>query len=171
MIKGQLQEHEYNSYYQTYLSKVGNIELISGLQDNGEKIISFLESLSEEQFDYAYAEGKWTIKEVVQHIIDTERVFTYRALAFARKDNTALPGYDQDEYASTCEANTRSKDSLLKEYRALRLSTVALFESFSEDMLTQMGVASNSGISVRAIGFILIGHENHHYQILKERYL
>jgi hypothetical protein len=171
MNKSELNENEYHSYYQTYLNKVEALNLIEGLKQNGDDTISFLESLSEEQFDFVYADGKWTIKEVVQHIIDTERVFTYRALVFARKDKTALPGYDQDEYALTCEANNRSKRSLLNEYKVLRLASVALFESFSEDMLVQIGNASNSDISVRAIGFILIGHENHHCQIIKERYL
>jgi uncharacterized damage-inducible protein DinB len=171
MTKNQLNQNEYHSYYQTYLNKVGTLNLIEGLRQNGDETISFLESLSDEQFDFAYAEGKWTIKEVVQHIIDTERVFTYRALAFARTDKTALPGYDQDEYALTCKANNRTKHSLLKEYKALRLASVALFESFSDDMLVRIGNASNSDISVRAIGFILIGHENHHSQIIKERYL
>lgn len=171
MNKSGLHENEYHSYYQTYIDKVGPSDLIEGLRNNGKDTISFLGTLSEEQFDFAYADGKWTIKEVVQHIMDTERVFTYRALAFARKDKTALPGYDQDEYALTCEANNRSKHSLLQEYKAIRLASVALFESFSEDMLVQIGNASNSAISVRAIGFILIGHENHHCQIIKERYL
>ena len=171
MTKNQLNQNEYHSYYQTYLNKVGTLNLIEGLRQNGDDTISFLESLSDEQFDFAYAEGKWTIKEVVQHIMDTERVFTYRALAFARIDKTALPGYDQDEYALTCKANNRSKYSLLKEYKALRLASVALFESFSDEMLVRIGNASNSDISVRAIGFILIGHENHHSQIIKERYL
>ncbi|WP_456437303.1 DinB family protein [Psychroserpens sp.] len=171
MTKDQLKTNEYNPYYQVYIDKAGELDVIEGLKQNGDATISFLESLSEEQFDYTYSEGKWTIKELIQHIIDTERVFAFRALSFARKDKTNLAGYEQDDYALISEANKRSKQSLLHEYKALRLSTVALFESFTDNMLKQMGNASNSDISVRAIGFILIGHENHHCQIIKERYL
>lgn len=171
MTKDQLNTNEYIPYYQVYIDNAGELDLIEGLKQNGEATISFLESLSEEKFDFAYADDKWTIKELVQHIMDTERVFTFRALSFARKDKTNFPGYDQDEYAVTSEANKRSKHSLLEEYKVLRLSTVALFENFTDDMLLQIGYASNNDISVRAIGFILIGHENHHCQIIKERYL
>ncbi|WP_033958259.1 DinB family protein [Psychroserpens jangbogonensis] len=171
MTKDQLNTNEYIAYYQVYIDNAGELDLIEGLKQNGEATISFLESLSEDKYDFAYADGKWTIKELVQHIMDTERVFTFRALSFARKDKTNFPGYDQDEYAVTSEANKRSKQSLLEEYKALRQSTVALFENFTDEMLLQIGYASNNDISVRAIGFILIGHENHHCQIIKERYL
>lgn len=171
MKKEQLTSREYKSYYQVYIDKVGELDLINGLTKNGEVVMTFLESLPEEKYDFAYAEGKWTIKELVQHIIDTERIFTYRALSFARKEDVALPGYDENTYAVTSEANKRSKNSLLKEYKVLRLATIALFESFTDDMLCRIGNASDSDISVRALGFILIGHENHHCQILKERYL
>ena len=171
MTKEQLNTNEYIAYYQVYIDNAGELDLIEGLKQNGEATISFLESLPEDKYDFAYADGKWTIKELVQHIIDTERVFTFRALSFARKDKTNFPGYDQDEYGVTSDANKRSKQSLLEEYKALRQSTVALFENFTDEMLLQIGYASNNDISVRAIGFILIGHENHHCQIIKERYL
>lgn len=171
MTKDQLNKNEFSPYYQAYIDKAGDLELITGLDKNGEEMLSFLESISEDKYDYAYAEGKWTIKEVIQHIIDTERIFTYRALSFARKDKTPLPGYEQDDYAVTSNANKRSKLSLLNEYKALRLSTLSLYESFSQEMLLEIGNASNSDMSVRATGFILIGHENHHCQIIKERYL
>ncbi|WP_323788986.1 DinB family protein [Psychroserpens sp.] len=171
MTRHQLSSKECIPYYQTYIDQAGELGLMEGLKQNGETIISFLESLTEEQFSYAYADDKWTIKELVQHIMDTERIFTYRALCFARKDKTPLPGYDQDKYANACEANIRTKESLLKEYKALRLATVSLFESFSDDMLLQFGNASQSDISVRALGFILIGHENHHCKVIKERYI
>jgi len=171
MTKDLLNDNEYNSYYKLYLDKVGELDLIEGLRQNGDAVISLLESLPEETYDFTYAEGKWTVKELVQHIIDTERVFTYRALSFARNEIEALPGYNENEYATASNANKRSKQSLLKEYRALRLATVALFGSFTDDMLLRIGNASKSDVSVRALGFILIGHENHHCQIIKERYL
>lgn len=171
MKKEELSAKEFNPYYQVYIDNAGELDLIEGLKKNGDATISFLNSVAEQTYDYAYAEGKWSIKEVIQHIMDTERVFTYRALSFARRDQTVLPGYDQDEYAITSNANIRTKPSLLNEYKALRLATVALFESFTDEMLQQIGNANNSDISVRAIGFILIGHENHHCKIIKERYL
>jgi uncharacterized damage-inducible protein DinB len=171
MKKNQLNTNEYHSYYQTYMDTVSDIELIEGLKQNGEYTLSFFESISNQKFEFAYAEGKWTIKELVQHIIDTERVFTYRALAIARKDKTSLPGYDHDVYALSSQANKRSKQNLLNEYKSLRQATVLLFESFTDDMLLQMGNANTQAISVRALGFILMGHENHHSRIIKERYL
>ncbi|NRA94566.1 MAG: DinB family protein, partial [Psychroserpens sp.] len=132
---------------------------------------SFLKTIPDEQFGHAYAEGKWTIKEVVQHIIDTERVFSYRALRFARYDSTELPGYDQDDFALNSKANLRSKEDILNEYSTQRAASIAMFESFDAETLLGQGKASGSSISVRALGFILIGHENHHCQIIKDRYL
>ena len=114
---------------------------------------------------------KWTIKEIIQHIIDTERIFTYRALCIARKDKSLFPGYDQDDYAVNSEANNRSMISLMNEYKSVRLSSIILFESFSSEMLKRIGIASNSNLSPRAVAFITIGHENHHCEIIKERYL
>ncbi|WP_431134314.1 DinB family protein [Psychroserpens mesophilus] len=171
MTKYQLNTNEYNPYFQTYIDKAGDLNVIEGLKQNGLTVMAFLEAIPEEKYDYAYAQGKWTIKELIQHVIDTERIFTFRALSFARKENTALSGFDENEYAKTSQANRRSKQSLLNEYKALRLASIALFESFTDDMMLQIGNASNSDISVRAIGFILVGHENHHCQIIQERYL
>ena len=171
MTKNQLNSNECNPYFLTYINKAGDLNLLDGLKENGNITLNFFKSLVEDKYDFSYAEGKWSIKELLQHIIDTERVFTYRALSFSRKDAVALPGYNENEYAAASEANKRSKQSLLNEYKALRLATIALYESFSEEMLLQIGNASNSDLSVRAIGFILIGHENHHCQIIRERYL
>jgi uncharacterized damage-inducible protein DinB len=162
---------EYNPYYQTYLSKTNDVQLNEWLRSNMEKVISFLKSISKNKLDYRYAEGKWTIKEIVLHLIDTERIFAYRALRIARKDLTPLPGYDQDAYVPTSKANDRSLESLLDEYKTARHATIALFDNFDDEMLMQVGTASNSPLSVRAAGFILIGHENHHCEIIRERYL
>jgi len=171
MTKEDLSVDEYNPYYLQYIKKAGDATISSGLKDNGDVIIAFLESISEEKLEYRYEEGKWTIKEIIQHLIDTERVFTYRALCIARKDKTLFPGYDQDEYAVNSEANNRSMISLMNEYKSVRLSSIILFESFSPEMLTRVGIASNSNLSPRAAAFITIGHENHHCKIIKERYL
>jgi hypothetical protein len=171
MTKDDLSVDEYNPYYEQYIKKAGDVSISEGLKDNGDVTIAFLESISEEKLEFRYAEGKWTIKEIIQHIIDTERVFTYRALCIARKDKTLFPGYDQDEYAVNSEANNRSMFSLMNEYKAVRLASIILFESFSAEMLKRVGVASNSNLSPRAVAFITIGHENHHCEIIKERYL
>jgi hypothetical protein len=171
MTKDDLTKSEYNPYYQTYIEKAGSVTLHEGLKSNGDATITFLESIPEDKLEYRYEAGKWTIKEIIQHLIDTERVFTYRALCIARQDKTLFPGYDQDEYVVTSDANRRSIHSLMNEYKAVRLASIILFESLTEDMMTQIGLASNSSLSPRAVAFITIGHENHHCEIIKERYL
>jgi DNA-dependent RNA polymerase auxiliary subunit epsilon len=171
MTKDDLALNEYNPYYKQYVQKAGDVTLSKGLKDNGAATIIFLESISEEKLEYRYEVGKWTIKEIIQHLIDTERVFAYRALCIARNYKSFFPGYDQDEYVVSSEANARSMSSLMIEYKAVRLASIALFESFSNEMLKQIGVASNSNLSPRAVAFITIGHENHHCDIMRERYL
>jgi len=171
MTKDDLIKDEYNPYYKQYIDKAGDVTITAGLKDNGDATIAFLESISEEKLEYRYAEDKWTIKEIIQHIIDTERIFTYRALCIARNDKTLFPGYDQDYYGASSEANNRSMYSLMNEYKAVRLASIILFESFSEEMLKRIGVASNSNLSPRAVAFITIGHENHHCEVIKERYI
>lgn len=171
MTKNDLNASEYNPYYGTYIDKTGNLSLKDGLITSGEKTLSFLNSLPKDKLEFRYAEGKWTIKEIILHLMDAERVFSYRALRIARHDKTPLPGFEQDDYIVPSQANKRSLDDLINEYKAIRLSTVALFNSFSNDMLVQLGTASNSPVSVRAIGFIIMGHEIHHCEVIKERYL
>lgn len=163
--------NEYNPYYQAYINKAQNVGLKEGLRKNFELVLEFLNAIPEDKLEYRYAEGKWTIKEVIQHLIDAERIFSYRALRIARQDQTPLPGFEENDYVPASFANNRSKEELLIDYKAVRQATVSLFDSFTNDMLLQVGTASNSPISVRALGFITIGHENHHCQVIKERYL
>lgn len=170
MKASQLVSTEYNSYYGNYIRLLDDLELNIGLEHSFKAVIDFLESIPEENFDYSYAEGKWTLKEVVQHLIDCERVFSYRAFCIARYDKTAFPGFDQDEYAMTSRANSKRKEDLLNEYKTLRRSTIQLFNSFNEVSLKQIGEASGSPMSARAAGFIIIGHEKHHCNIIRERY-
>ncbi|MDX1773595.1 DinB family protein [Oceanihabitans sediminis] len=171
MKVSQLQKEEYHTFYQTYIDKAGDLDLLEGLEFGFKETLELFESIPNEVYDYAYAEGKWTIKELLQHIIDTERVFAYRALCFARKERAVLPGFNEDDYADCSFANRRTKDDLLEEYVNVRKSTISLFRSFSDDMLFQNGVASDVNITVRAIGFILVGHEKHHCMVVAERYL
>lgn len=166
-----LNPNEYNSYYQTYLEKTNSSELKEGLRNNRDKVLLFFNNIPSEKYEFRYEVGKWTIKEMLLHCIDTERIFAYRALRVARQDQTPLPGFDQDAYAEPSKANNRSFESLLNEYKSVRAATISLFDSFDDDMLLAKGFASNSPISVRALGFIIMGHENHHCDVLKERYL
>lgn len=163
--------NEYNAYYCNYINLVSHASLQIGLEDNFNKTLEFYESIPESELTYRYAEGKWTIKDIIQHLLDTERVFTYRALCFARKEPVALPGFDQDNYLANSNANERGKEGLINEYKAVRRASVALFAGFTDDMLKQLGIASGSPMSTRAAGFIIIGHETHHCNIIKERYL
>ena len=171
MTSNELEVGEYNPYYHTYVKKTNGIDLKEGLNSNMDVIISFFKNIPREKLEYRYATGKWTIKEIIQHVIDTERIFSYRALRIARQDQTALPGFDQDTYVLPSKANQRTLESLLEEYKAVRLATINLFDSLNEECLLSTGTASNSKISVRALGFIIIGHENHHCEIIRERYL
>jgi len=171
MTTSNLSPEEYNPYYGTYIAKAANLNLKEGLKSNYSITEAFLNAIPKDKLEYRYAEGKWTVKDIIQHIIDTERIFAYRALRVARNDKTALPGFEENDYALTGNANARTLESLLAEYKAVRQATIALFNSFSDDMVKHIGTASNSPISARAIGFIIIGHEIHHCNVIKERYL
>ncbi len=171
MTKDDLKNDEYSPYYKPYIQKTEGLNLKEGLKINGDKTIAFFESVPEDKLTYRYEVDKWTVKEIIQHIIDTERIFAYRALCIARKDKTLLPGFDQDLYVENCEVNHRSIHDLTNEYKAVRLATIMMFNSFNEQALLQNGNASNNNLSVRAVGFIIMGHESHHCEIITERYL
>jgi len=171
MKASELSKEEFKPYFLTYINKALDFDLKNGLQSSLNHTISFLESLPDDKLEYVYASDKWTVKEIIQHLIDAERVFAYRAMRFARGDKNNLPGYDENQYTPSSIANRRSKESLINEYTNQRQSSISLFDSFTNDMLIQIGLADNSNMSVRAIGFVIIGHEIHHCQVIKERYL
>ena len=158
-------------FYHGYINKVKEDDLVSALKGSTKGLFDLLKSIPPDKQDHRYAEGKWTIKEVVQHMLDGERVFTYRALRFARKDDTPLPGFDENLFAQTAKADKRSWNALVEEFEALRKSTESMFASFDSEQLEQSGIASESSTYVLGIGFIVAGHVNHHCQIIKERYL
>ena len=158
-------------FYHGYISKAKENDLNSALKNTTNELLSLLRSIPPDKHDYRYAEGKWTIKEVVQHLMDAERVFTYRALRFARKDDTPLPGFDENLFAQTAKANKRNWNDMVEEFIALRRSSEAMFASFDNEQLEAEGNASEKSISVLAIGYIVAGHVNHHCQVIKERYL
>ena len=159
------------SFYHKYISLVKQDDLTNAFTQNQQDLLDLLASIPGENWDYSYAEGKWSIKELVQHLIDAERIFCYRALCFARKDNVSLPGFDENIYAMNSKANQRSKGNLIQEMQVVQQSTAAMFNSFDEEQLKASGIANNNSIYVSAIGFIITGHALHHKKILEERYL
>ncbi|WP_299534275.1 DinB family protein [Ulvibacterium sp.] len=157
--------------YKTYIDVLGEVELIDFLQKQLENFPQFIQSIPDSKWHYAYADQKWTVAEVLLHIIDAERVFQYRALRFARGDKTELPGFEQDLYVKFSGADRRSKESLIEEYRVVRRSSIALFSSLDRQRLNAKGRASTMSWSVAALGFVICGHQKHHRNVLRERYL
>lgn len=171
MTKNELSEVEFNPYYKHYIGLVAEVPLIEALNEGMIAIPEFFKSIPADKLHYRYAEGKWTPKDILLHIIDTERVFSYRALCFARDNAADLPGFDENMFAENADANNRELEDLLSEYATVRNATVALFKSFNDTVLKKMGKGNNNLMSVRAAGFIICGHEIHHCNIIKERYL
>jgi len=158
-------------YYHKYINLAINDDLKTALEKHQTELLSFLKDIPKKKWNYRYAEGKWSIKEVIQHIIDAERVFTYRALCFARKDQTPLPGFDENIFAANSKADDRSKKDLLKELKTVQTSSVQLFDSFDDEQLDQPGVASEQPTYVKGLAYIVVGHALHHKKILEERYI
>lgn len=163
---------EYDPYAIMYVKLLPDDGMIlQHLYNNRQMIDKFLSALTPEQWMHRYAEGKWTIKEILLHIIDDERIFAYRALWIARGDTTPLPGFDQDPYVVTSRANERSTESLLEEYASVRNATLTLFGNLPDDAWMRRGTANDHAVTVRALIYILAGHELHHLNIIKEKYL
>lgn len=158
-------------YYHRYINLAIDDDLKTATEKHQTSLISFLKEIPKKKWDHRYAEGKWSVKEVVQHIIDAERVFAYRALCFARKDHTPLPGFDENIFAANSKADQRTKKELLKELRAVQQSSAHLLNSFDDEQLEQPGMASGKPTYVKGIAYILFGHALHHKKILQERYL
>jgi uncharacterized damage-inducible protein DinB len=162
---------EFNPYYLPYIQLAANQYIVLGLKKNVISVVDFYQNIPSEKLEHAYAEGKWTPKDILLHIIDTERVFVYRAMRIARQDKTEMVGFEQDDYVDAGKANNRTINSLIEEYKAVRNATIVLFDSFSDEELKSIGKANGSPVSVRAIGYIITGHENHHNNVIRERYL
>ena len=162
---------EYPVYFQTYIKLVKEPDLIKAMEEQRQSFPSFFKNIPAEKLDYRYEENKWTIKEIIGHLIDCERVMNYRAMCFARNDKTELPGFDENKYAAISGSSDRSIESLLAEFDALRQSSIHLFESFNEQMFKRTGSANGNIISVKALGFINVGHPMHHLNVISERYL
>jgi uncharacterized damage-inducible protein DinB len=158
-------------FYKNYVELVKEMDLLDALRDSSKFLQDVLSGVPEQKGDYRYDTGKWTIKELLNHMMDAERIFAYRALRFSRNDQTPLPAFEENDYAPRANAHSRTMKQLGFEMQRLRATTIDLYSSFSEDMLMLEGTASNKRISVLNLGYIIAGHEMHHTKILQERYL
>lgn len=164
--------NEYDPYAIMYIKLLPDDGFIlEHLRENGEAAREFFLSIPDDRLGYRFAPGKWTIKEILLHIIDDERIYAYRALRFARADETSLPGFDQEPYAVQSNANNRTMEDLVDEFLTVRKATISLFTYMPEEALMRGGTANNHYVTVRALLYHLAGHELHHRNIVKERYL
>ena len=159
------------AFYANYVNHVKSMDLMEALAKSGSITYGFICGIPEERGEFRYASGKWSIKEVICHMMDAERIFGYRAVRFARKDETPLAGFEENEYASQANAHARTLIQLADEMKRLRATTLDLFSSFTPEMLQLKGTANKNIISVINIGYVIAGHETHHRTILRERYL
>lgn len=162
---------EFLPYYGRYIDLVPGEDLIGALRSGAEATRGLLTPLSEARGEHRYAPGKWSVKEVLGHLVDCERVFVYRALRFSRNDATPLPGFDENAWMPQAGYASRTLRSVLDEHRAVRGATIAFFENLSEEAWGRIGTANDATMSVRAAAFVIAGHELHHAKILRERYL
>ena len=165
-------EGEYSPYAIMYIKLLPEDGLVlKHLKENFKRLQFFILSLPEEKLTYRYAENKWTIKEMLVHIMDDERIYAYRALRIARNDKTPLPGFEQDDYVPYSRANERSLADIFKEFKTIRNATLSLFNSLKKEDFLRTGIANDHPVSVRALAYHIAGHELHHVNVIKERYL
>jgi hypothetical protein len=165
------QPGEYASYAAGYIAKVPNGPVIEILEYLKQSTYNFFSRITTEQADYAYAEGKWTLKQVLGHMIDTERVFSFRVLCFSRGDKNSLPGFDQEEYVAASTFDTRTIQDLANEFKSLREANIYLYSALTDEQSLKMGIASNHPVSVRALVYMTAGHELYHLELIKELYI
>jgi uncharacterized damage-inducible protein DinB len=170
-VKAKPEADEYASYYGKYVTLINNDDIVAALTAQLDNTVACLRGLSEAQGQHAYEAGKWTIKELLGHIIDAERIFAYRALRIARGDGTPLPGFEQDDYIANANFNATPLADLTTEFELVRRSNLAMFKQFSDEAWLRLGTASDNPVSVRALAYIIAGHELHHLNILRSRYL
>ena len=164
-------ETEYAPYYQDYVDQVSESDIMAVLRGELDELDVLLSRVASDKETFAYADGKWSIREIIGHLIDGERVFGYRALCIARGEKQNLPGFDQNDYMLTAPYNHIELEDLLSELRLVRLSNMAMFRSLDEQAWNRVGTANGNEITVRALAFIMGGHVRHHMNVLKERYL
>lgn len=165
------EKNEYNEYYERYISLVDETDIVGAFEKQLGEMSELFDSISEEKSKFAYAEGKWMIKELVGHLIDGERMFGYRALRISRGDETPIEGFEQDGYVENAPFNDYKFSDLVKEFELVRESSILFFRHLKETDWTRLGTASDNPVSVRALAYIMVGHVSHHAKILRERYL
>lgn len=163
--------HNFNEYFKYYIELVNSTDIISAMEKNQKEVLAIYQKLDEDKGDFRYAEGKWTLKELLLHIMDCERIFCYRALRFSRNDKTDLKGFDHDTFVEYTDAENRTVKNLVEEFVALRESTRLLFKNFNAEMLLQKGTANQLEIDVRSLGYMVSGHCTHHLRVIEEKYL
>lgn len=171
MNNGRPEPNEYASYYEKYISLVAEGDILASLRGQLEETLRVLGGISETQANFRYAPDKWSIKQLVGHVIDGERIFAYRALRFGRNDQTALPGFDQDQYVNNASFDDCTLSGLASEFAHVRRATISLLEHMDDAAWKRLGSANDSEASVRALAYIIAGHELHHVEILRSRYL
>jgi len=164
-------ETEYAPYYQNYVNQVSETDVIAVLRSEIDDLDVLLNRVPADKETYAYGEGKWTIREIVGHLIDGERVFGYRAFCIARGETQNLPGFEQDDYLRTAPYNQITLEDLLSELRLVRLSNIAMFRTLDEEAWNRTGTANDNPVTVRALAFVMAGHLRHHMNVLRDRYL
>ena len=162
---------EHLEYYSKYIDRVPDGDIVEILKRDTPETLEFLRSIPESKFDYQYAPDKWTIRQVVGHLADGERVFQYRAWRFSRADTTPVPGFEENDYVANGPFTRVSMPDLIDELENLRKASIHLFSNLDEEAMSRRGVANDAEVSVRAIAYIIVGHTSHHLQVLKERYL
>ncbi|WP_339610318.1 DinB family protein [uncultured Planktosalinus sp.] len=171
-FKSEIQLNEYASFYGGYIDLIErDLNLVEALRNSYSLFLEYFQNLTDEKSNYRYAHDKWSLKEVLLHCIDTERIMAYRALRFSRNDKAKLPGFEQDEYVLESHAAQRNISDLIDEYISVRNSTMSLFRGFNENQLIRSGIASGKNMSVRALGFVISGHELHHLNVCRKKYI
>lgn len=170
LLNGNLNDDEYGDFYAGYIRQSSGRELFELFQEGRDRVCRLIDGLDENSASHRYAPGKWSVREIIGHLIDTERIMSYRALAISRGEQANLPGYDHDQYVKEANFDQLSLKQFKADYNHVRSSTESLFQSFSGEMLLKKGFASGAPFSVRALGYVVAGHEGHHLRILKERY-
>lgn len=165
------QKEDYIAYFDYYINLIQEADINLALKNNHKTILSFINSIPGEKLNYQYADGKWTIKQVLNHIIDTERIFSYRALRFARGDAQLLPGFEENKYAANANLTNTDLTLLTEEFDAVRKATILLFKQLSDKELVLKGQMASGIVNVLSLGYTICGHSQHHINIIKERYL
>lgn len=162
---------EYISYYDKYINLVAENDIVSALQNNHQSILAFIKSIPTEKADFKYAFNKWSVKQVINHIIDTERIFSYRALRFSRSDAQLLPGFEENHFAAHANLSTTDLNLLAEEFDAVRKATILQFKQLSDKELILRGMTGAGEVNVISIGFTICGHAQHHINVIKQKYL